>query len=568
MRRPAHDRGAMKRLSPVLVALVLAGCGTDVTGPSASLFSCVFGEPRTTSTGEVVQVQGAENQGVCLAGDATSEYVYVPFYAAGDSGADLTFRMTGAGLGNAAVASARTTLEPGAFLGSVQEAPRFVRDYTVHDEVRRREARELGRLIRPGAPETSLRRSIIAADVPAVGELRDFNVAISCEDTDLRTGRVLYVSDQAVVYADTMNPAQLSSQDYAYFGETFDTLVYPVETGHFGVPADIDDNGRAILFFTRAVNERNPAGSQSVTIGFFWSGDLFPETSTPRLEACPASNHGEMFYLIAPDPDGEVGSPFTLQDVRELAIPLIGHEYQHLINASRRLFENEATTFERPWLNEALSHAAEELLFFATSGLEPGANIDIQALRDAPGSADSLFNEYMGSNFNNFSKYLSRPDTASLLGPADQLATRGAAWAFLRYAADRSGDPDFLYDVVNGTTAGLDNLNQAIGSASALDWMRDWGVSLYADDFVDGVDSRFTTTSWNWRSLFENSNLEEYPLRVESLASGETATATLLNGGLTINRFGVADAGRATVHVEADGGAPPPALRGSFLRVR
>jgi hypothetical protein len=380
----------------------------------------------------------------------------------------------------------------------------------------------------------------------------------------------MYVSDHAVVYADTANPAELPSDDYAYFGITFDTLVHRVETEYFGPPTDIDGNDRSILFFTRAVNERNPADAEAVTVGFFWSGDLFPEQTTDRLEACPESNHGEMFYLIAPDPTGVAGAAFTLNQVRNLAIPLIGHEFQHLINASRRLFVNNANTFEAPWLNEGLSHVAEELLYFDVSRLETGQNLDIDAVRNARAPADTVFNRYMGANFNNFAKFLSRPDTASLLGPANDLSTRGAIWNFLRYASDRSAavDRQFFFDLVNGTAAGIDNLNDVLGGDLAVDWMHDWTVSVYADDEVPGIDPRFQVSTWNLRSIYEGSTLGRFPLRVTTLGDGEVLDIDLIAGGTTFSTFGVSTDGRAAIHVETGGGAPPSALRGSFLRIR
>jgi hypothetical protein len=560
---------AMKRASPILLALILAACGTDVTGPSSSLFACVFGDAVAMSPGEARQVEGAGNQGVCLSGSASTEFVYIPFYAATDSVDPLSLDVTGAGVADqvGALPDMIGLEPPVAALGAAVERRRPLSwDYAFHDRLRRREAEELEPLIRAGPVAAAVADPRVAADVPAVGDLRDFNVAISCVDRDMRTGRVMYVSQHAVVVADTANPADLDPGDYAFFAETFDTLVYPVETAAFGTPTDIDDNGRVILFFTRAVNELNAHGSESVTIGFFWSGDLFPATGTPRLEACPESNHGEMFYLLAPDPDGEAGVEFTLDDIRRFAIPLIGHEFQHLINASRRLFVNNAFRFEAGWLNEGLSHIAEELLFFAVSAMPTGANLAIEDF-DTQDKLDA-FNRYMGGNFTNLARFLDRPDTASVMGKANHLATRGAAWSFLRYAADRSEDPGFFFDVVNSETGGIANLDQVLGGGEALNWMRDWTVSLYADDRVPGVDPRFTAGTWNLRSVYEGSTLGTYPIRVRSLTSGQPLSVDLLGGGTTFNRFGVGDAGRAAIHAETDGGPPPSALRGTFLRVR
>ncbi len=558
----------MRRLSLLPALIALAACGTDVAGPSSTLLACVYSDAVSLEPGEVVQVRGDAHANLCLEGESSAEFVYIPFFATSDTGRSLSLEVTGAGVsGRSAAGPAPELSRVSLGEGLAADRPQRVLDHAFHHRLRQREIDELGPKIRAG-PVPEPPAFAVAADVPAVGDLRDFNVAISCSDVDLRAARVMYVSDHAVVYADTANPADLDAADYSYFGVTFDTLVYRVETGYFGAPTDIDNNDRAILFFTRSVNERNPPDAEAVTIGFFWSGDLFPEESTSRLEACPESNHGEMFYLLAPDPGGVAGPAFTLDQVRELAIPLIGHEFQHLINASRRLFVNNANTFEAPWLNEGLSHIAEELLYYEVSGLGTGQNIDIDAIRSARAPADTFFNRYMGSNFTNFYRFATRPDTASLMGPPNELATRGAIWHFLRYASDRSpaSDTTFFFDLVNGTGAGLSNLDRAIGSR-ALDWMHDWTVSIFADDHVSGIEPRFELPSWNLRSLYQNSTLQRYPLTVETLRSGAGLTADLPAGGTVLGRFTTADS-RAALHVEVAGGRPPTALYGSVLRTR
>ena len=558
---------------------VLAGCGTDVTGPASSLMSCVFG-PITAEVGEVVQVRGAEHQTVCLASDGSTQYVYIPFFGTRDTASDLSIGVTGTGLANAIDVSGvadRVALET-AVGAALPSRPGSEPDF--HSRLRAREIRELEPLIRPGgAPlPATLQVPGVAADVPAVGDLRDFNVDVTCSGTDVQTGRVVAVSDHAIIYADTANPADLNAADYEGFGLTFDTLIHPVETTHFGNPTDIDENGRAILFFTRAVNEMNPpdpADDEPVTIGFFWSGDLFPVTETERLAACPASNRSEMFYLIAPDPDGVISFAITLDALRNIAIPLIGHEFQHLINASRRLYVNQATTFEEPWLNEGLSHVAEELLYFEVSGLRAGTNLTVQDIVNANPPADTLFFRYMGGNISNFAEYLSQPAEASLMGPPNVLETRGAIWNFLRYASDRSpvSDTVFFFDLVNGTEGGIANLDRVLGQGESLSWMRDWTVAVYADDLVPGVDARFQASTWNLRDIYpaltiRGIELNDYPLNVRPLADAQTISLDLLAGGTSYMQFGLVADGRGILHVEADGGAPPSALRGSFLRVQ
>ena len=605
---PRQVRRSRMAAWAAMVAGLAGACGTDVSGPGQALFECAYGGGTALEVGESVQLRGAENEALCLTATAAPGdfLVYIPFFAAppadDENRATLDLELVGGGLepspenttAPARVAHRVPMLLRAAGVGGTADAgmganvngaaasPRPVRGHDFHDALRQREIRELGPRLRGGSggvgsdpPErespvamsASRSSSAPAPSVPDVGDVLELNVAISCTAMALRGGRVMHVSEHAIVVADTSNPADLDPTDYAYFGVTFDTLVHPVETAHFGTPADIDGNGRAILFFTSAVNELNPRDADAFTIGFFWSGDLFPEESTERLESCPAANQAEMFYLLAPDPDGAIGYPFSLDDVRELAIPLIGHEFQHLVNASRRMFVNEAVTFEEPWLNEGLSHAAEELLFYEAAGLDPGQNLTEDAVRAAPNGV-AAFNEYMVGNFGNFQRYLESPATESLMG-IDLLETRGASWAFVRYAADRSarGDEAFFYDVVNSSVSGLDNLGEVLGQGEPLDWMRDWTVSVYADDFVPGIPGRFQQLSWDLRSIYEGSTVERYPLKTRTLSRDGELMLELEAGGAAFTVFSVPPGVRGLLEVTAAGKAPPSSLRGTLLRV-
>ena len=97
------------------------------------------------------------------------------------------------------------------------------------------------------------------------------------------------------------------------------------------------------------------------------------------------------------------------------------------------------------WLNEGLSHLAEEVAGHAVNGFEPGTSINSEQLLATQARID-VFNRYYLNNWYNLSQYLSAPgDTAALLNSADPLdyntfRMRGAAWSFLRYLLDRYED--------------------------------------------------------------------------------------------------------------------------------
>src|SRR4029077_4931315 len=98
-----------------------------------------------------------------------------------------------------------------------------------------------------------------------------------------RAGRVVAITNSAIVVADTGNPTGgYTDAEYLTIGMQFDT-VFVMDTTAFGSPTDIDSNGKIIMFFTRAVNDLTPTGSQSVVGGFFYGRDLFPKQDSPQL---------------------------------------------------------------------------------------------------------------------------------------------------------------------------------------------------------------------------------------------------------------------------------------------
>ena len=135
----------------------------------------------------------------------------------------------------------------------------------------------------------------------------------------------------------------------------------------------------------RAVNELTQQNSSSLYLGFYYQRDLFPKTSAAGT--CPGSNVGEMFYLLVPDPTGVInGNVREKSDVIAYTLGTVAHEYQHLINASRRMYVNKyGAVFEEKWLDEGLAHSAEDLNFWAASGLSPRSNLDYTVYRWSKG---------------------------------------------------------------------------------------------------------------------------------------------------------------------------------------
>jgi hypothetical protein len=251
--------------------------------------------------------------------------------------------------------------------------------------------------------------------------------------------------------------------------------------------------------------------------------------------------------------------------VTDQTVVTIAHEYQHMINISRRMYLLNLTSgwIDEVWLHEGLSHMAEELLFHRASGLPTRANIGLQSIVETDRAADA-FNDYMLGNFFLYDAYVEEAESASPYRQSDDLATRGATWSFLRYAADRLGptDGDLFFRLVNSGQTGLTNLLAQL-NLSATDFQaleRDFTVSVYADDFVS-VSGAYTQPSWNMRSIYPGIGIADFrwPLSVEPLSDNKPIAAAVFAGGSASYRFSTVRSNEAFVYVTGTAGAPMPA---------
>lgn len=387
---------------------------------------------------------------------------------------------------------------------------------------------------------------------PQVGDVVTVNVQTDdpCEQIKLRGARVVAISAQSIVLSDTLNPSGgFSTADFQRFAARFDTLVYPVDVANFGAPADVDKNGKIVLLFTSAVNALTPANSGSYVGGFFFNRDLFPIADAPPLQGCKGSNFSELFYLLAPDPTGVInGNKRPTAFVDSVTTSVLAHEFQHLINASRRLYVTQGVEeFEETWLNEGLSHVAEELLFFHIAGLTSRQNIDTLKLRSSEKIRNSFNNDMLG-NVGRYSTFLAAPSENSPFSDDDSLETRGGTWNLLRYLADRKGGTETAtwQALVNTAKVGIPNL-QAVFGADIASKVHDWNVSHYTDDVVPGLPAEHTQPSWNWHGIFKaTSQSKTYPLQVKTLTAGSTS-GTLIGGAAAYYRFSVPAGTSATI---------------------
>jgi hypothetical protein len=464
--------------------------------------------------------------------------------------------------------------------------PGDMRDHVFEHAMRERERREIGPRLAAARAVFGTRAGIQVAPtqvvthalpaVARVGDLVSLNVNAQsfCGSPDARTARVAAVTDGAIVMADVDNPPNgFTDTEYRDFALALDTLVTPVDTTAFGAPTDVDHNGRVGVFFTRAVNELTPQAAPSLVLGFYYLRDLLPRQS-PNGD-CPGSNVGEMFYLLVPDPAGSVNNnPRTKAFVATTVVGTIGHEMQHLINASRRMYINDALRVdEEVWLNEGLSHIAEELLFFRASGSGPRLNIGGGQL--ALGSPMRFaFDAYERNNFARYREYQRATESKSPLASDGGLATRGATWSFLRYLADRvrSSDGDFWRRLVNARTTGTVNLDSALvgTGVTTLSGLRDWSISVLTDDNPPTTEPALQQLSWNLISAMPalGGGLT-FGLSPRVLTNQLSTGLGLVGGGSGYLRFVVQQGQEALIRVTALGGGPLPAgINLSIVRIK
>lgn len=504
----------------------------------------------------------------CLGGGAGREYVVIPVNLA--EPASVALELTGSGIVPVSGPPTPDLLRGTPVRTAGSGGPE--RDFEFERRLRLRERREVGR---GGAAAASRGpRRAITPGVPSVGALMSLNVETdnACATNDIRTGRVMAVGTTVIVIADTTNPSGgLSAAQYAAIADSFDAVIHPTVTGNFGAPHDIDGNGRVIAFYTRAVNELTPGGSGSYVGGFFFSRDLRPAAE------CPTSNVGEMLYMLAADPAGTVnGNVRTVSFVLDQTMGTLAHELEHLVNASRRMYLNGSWSgeLEAVWLDEALAHVAEELVFYQAAGLAPEQNLDITDLADA-GVVEATFFKYQEPNFGRLRRWLLAPVSSGPFQGDDDLATRGSGWAFLRYAADRRGGSQaaFWSGLVNTQNTGITNLEAVLGT-DAEPWFRDFAAAMYVDDAVGTPAAAYTQPSWHFREIFTNLDYSPgpgcscaYELDVLDPANGVAATFSLSGGGsAAYGRMGVAAGAFAGVTLRSGGVSPPSTVRLAVIR--
>lgn len=341
----------------------------------------------------------------------------------------------------------------------------------------------------------------IAAGPPGMGTLRTFQVCAKtdCSRFDRVGARVGALKSKVAIYVDTLAPAGgLDSLGLDSIANLFEQRLYPIDTIAFGRESDIDANTVVMVLMTNTVNKLVTAADcnkSGFVAGFFFGADL-----DPAFQNDSRSNKGEVFYSIVADPAGTLSCQHTVSNVLTSVPVTFIHEFQHMISFNQHVLIRSGSG-EVLWLNEGLSHYAEEL------GGRSYATTPDAVVSDCPANTHEC--QFYAGDLIDAYEYMDTVTKHFLLPTAGigSLAERGAAWLFVRYVVDQysagstRADWDALTRQLVGTTrTGADNIAAVAGVPFAT-VVTDWSLALYVTD-RGGIPSALQYGSWNLHGVY------------------------------------------------------------------
>ena len=425
----------------------------------------------------------------------------------------------------------------------------------------------------PSADRLAGARGAASASVttPDVGSFRSFRVIASADNSTTTTfktvnARLAYVGTNILIYVDTLTAANgFANGDLSGIGNLFDQTLYPIDINTFGQPSDIDANGHLIMLMTPVVNAlvtTSECNTGGFVAGFFTGFDL----ASPSTD----SNQGEVFYTIAPDPNGTSSCAHTVADIERTVPATFLHEMQHLINFSQHVIVHNASVEEEGWLDEGLSIVAEELGSRYYEQRYPAPSGRTNPLQLFPDSSQGFIGELLSDSY----EFLLHPDTATVTLHSDDddgLAWRGSVWLLARWLGDVKGEQ--IYKRLEATTlTGTANIEAAAGE-SFQQAFADFGVALYADS-IPGVArsavplaNRFTTRNLRqfYAALFRaagpsSSVPRAFPIAPQTIPANQAVSGAMEPGTVSYYRVDTpASAGTVQIRFATPTGTALPA---------
>ncbi|MBT5056394.1 MAG: T9SS type A sorting domain-containing protein, partial [Gemmatimonadetes bacterium] len=277
------------------------------------------------------------------------------------------------------------------------------------------------------------------------------------------------------------------------FDADFDLLVTSL-----GVPSDVDGDGKTHFLFTPLVDSTGFGG-------FVDAASILPFATGGN------GNQTDLIFISLGEPDLSYRS-------------LLAHEFQHLINFNQHVLVRFGDS-EVSWLNEGLSHVAEDLV--------GGHRV---------GNADRV------------ATYLADPTTVGLVGDAStSSAKRGGAYLFVRALVDRFGRQVLLALIGTGR-ADRDNL-QYVTQEAFEDLLANFAAQLATSGTDLGQHPRFDFT---FDALAPEGRRGFGPPQMARFEASAGFRGTLPAGGVSFHR--VHAQGATSLPLEVDPAADVRAL--------
>ncbi len=309
-------------------------------------------------------------------------------------------------------------------------------------------------------------KSMSAAKAVSMGQVETFRVLSNLSSTSTFTmidASVRCIGSSVIFYVDTdprINSNVLSDSDIQSLCSEFDDVASR-EQQLLGETSDVDGDGKVAILMTKQINMLGGYAGGIIT-GFFWAGDLYDVSSSN-----PASNHREIIYTMVPDPAGTFGTTVTRDFALNSLLPaVLPHELQHAINYNQHVFV-DGTPPETNWLNEGMSHLAEDIM------------------------------GYGQENPSRYALYLSNPSNAGVVTLRQpNLYERGASYLFLRYLYEQAASGDtFVRNLEQSGLTGVENVEASFAGGSGFsmfhEFLARWTVALAMTDEGITADSRF-----------------------------------------------------------------------------
>jgi hypothetical protein len=553
---------AFARWTLLVGALATAACGSDPNPPGT--VDCSSVAPTTLTAGQFVILDASESGCVRIpgAGSQEAEYLYVALSGDGKvsrNGTASAYKLKGGASPSASVA--------GLGQASLDKAPSAALAF--HDMLRARERTLSQQPAAVSASRARISASSVAAVPPAPGSVRTFDVCATttCDSFVQSTATAKVVGTRVAIYLDDDAPPGFTQTDLDEVGALFDAHLYAIDTTAFGREPDLDGNGVVIVLLSQHVNDLSADcnTSGSIVLGFFFGLDLLPTQ--------PHSNDGEIFYGAVPRQDMPGCSSYTKNVVTQSLPGVFIHEFQHMISFNQHVLVRGGGV-EETWLNEGMSHYAEEL-----------------GGREVPDQFCPAFSQcedqFLGDDISNAYSYLDDPESNFLVSPSSSggsLTERGAGWLFVRwlgdhFAASQPLAPELTRALELTSLTGAANVEAATG-VDFPTLVSQWQMANYVTNLPGFTPSsdRLQYTSFNLRGIYQ-ANFpavfsKPYPLTPDSTRNGIYDRTGVLRGGSGRHVRIIQPAGSAEVaFILSDGGGSTPLVstiepRIALVRVR